>query len=312
MSPFFVSFFSSYLIMPLLAIIFAFVAYFVAKRNKLLRNKKFILYVLLVSLLLGIPALLGFIDYWFMPYVYLLLSGLYAILGWYNIKLVHHFQPDIAKKPYIAEFLTHFLMMFIGAAIFSLIFNLCNELKYGLWACTCLLAFVMPTLYKNLYERYMAIPLEVYKVWRYSSDYDLSSFDKMDFDKLLVMEVEIFKRVNDHSPSKIKAKAPDVMSFGLWFQKFISDYNMKFSKEPIEMLDGANLYGWIFYVKRSFFHKRRYIDYELSIFQNKVKEKYTIVAKRVSEQTNEEIVSKDIEKVAADKNDNNLEEDNQK
>ena len=308
MSPFFASFFSSYLIMPLLAMIFAFVAYFVAKKNKLFRNKKFIFYVLLTSLLLALPALLGFIDYWFMPYVYLSLSVLYAVLGWYNIKLIHHFLPDIKKKPYIAEFLTHFLMMFIGAAIFSVIFNLCNELKYGLWACTCLLTFVMPSLYKNLYERYMAIPLEIYKVWKYSNNYDLSSFDKMDFDKLLVMEVEIFKKVNDHSPSKIKVKAPDAMSFGLWFQKFISDYNMKFPKEPIEMSDKAELYGWIFYVKRSFFHRRRYIDYELSITQNRVKEKYTIVAKRVSEQTNEEIVSVDIEKVKTDKTEGNPEE----
>ena len=302
MSPLFASFFASYLIMPLLAIIFAFVAYFVAKRNNLLRNKKVIFYILLTSLLLSIPALLGFIHYWFMPYVYLSLQVLYAVMGWYNMKLVGHFLPEITKKPYIAEFLTHFLVMFIGAALFSLIFNLCNELKYGLWACTSLLSFVMPSLYKSLYERYMNIPLEVYKVWKYSSIYDLSSFDKMDFDKLLVMEVEIFKKASDNSPSKIKAKAPDVMSFGLWFQKFISDYNMKFPKEPIEMSGGADFYGWIFYVKRSFFHKRRYIDYELSITQNKLKEKYTIVAKRVSEQTNEEIVSVDAEKVSADGN----------
>ena len=310
MSPAFASFFASYLIMPLLAIIFAFLAYFLAKKNKLIRNKKFIFYVLLISLLLGIPALLGFIHYWFMPYIYLSLQVLYMLWGWYNIKLVHYFLPDIKKKPYIAEFLTHFLMMFIGAAIFSLIFNLCNELKYGLWACTCLLTFVLPSLYKSLYYRYMAIPLEVYKVWNYSNSYDLSSFDKMDFDKLLVMEIEIFKRVNDHSPSKIKAKAPDLMSFGVWFQKFISDYNLKFPKQPIEMSDEAKLYGWIFYVKRSFFHRRKYIDYDLSITQNKLKEKYTIVAKRVSEQINEEIISTDVEKVSTGEKEAGAEEKN--
>lgn len=300
MSPFFASFFTSYLFMPLLAMIFMFAAFFVAKRNKLLRNKKLIFYVLLTSLLLSLPALFGFIDYWFMPYVYLSLQILYGILGWYNIKLVHHFMPDLDKKPYIAEFLIHFLMMFVGAALFSLIFNLCNELKYGVWACTCLLTFVLPTLYKALYERYMAIPLEIYKVWKYSNSYDLSPFDKMDYDKLLVMEVEVFKKVSDHAPSKIKAKAPDSMSFGVWFQKFISDYNMKFPKQPIEMSDGADLFGWIFYVKRSFFHKRRYIDYEESFTDNKLKEKYTIVAKRVSEQTNEEIVTKVNENVTAE------------
>lgn len=292
MSPFFASFFTSYLFMPLLATIFAFIAYFVAKKNKLLRNKKIIFYILLVSLLLSIPALLGFIDYWFMPYVYLILQALYGILGWYNIKWVHHFMPDINDKPYIVEFILNSLIMFVGAALFSMIFNLCNELQYGIWACTCLLTFILPSLYKTLYEKYMAIPLEIYKVWKYSNSYDLSSFDKMDYDKLLVMEIEVFKKVDELAPTKIKAKAPDSMSFGIWFQKFISDYNIKFPKQPIEVSDGAELYGWIFYVKRSFFHKRRYIDYEESFVHNKLKEKYTIVAKRVSEQTNEEITTK--------------------
>lgn len=294
MSPFFASFFASYLFMPLLAFIFAFVAYFVAKKNKLFRNKKIIFYVLLASLILSIPALLGFVNYWFMPYIYLSLQILYGILGWYNIQLVHHFMPDIEKKPYLVEFFAHFLVMFVGAALFSLIFNLCNELQYGIWASTCLLTFLLPSLYKTLYEKYMAIPLEIYKVWKYTGSYDLSLFEKMDYNKLLVMEIEVFKSVNDFAPAKIKAKAPDSMSFGVWFQKFISDYNMKFPKQTIEMLDGTELYGWIFYVKRSFFHRRRYIDYELTITENKLKEKYTIVAKRVSDQTNEEIVAKNV------------------
>ena len=138
---------------------------------------------------------------------------------------------------------------------------------------------------------YMEIPLEIYKVWKYSINYDLSFFDKMDYDKLLVMEVEIFKNVKDYAPAKVKAKAPEAMAFGIWFNKFISDYNMKFPKSPIDMLDEKELYGWIFYVKRSFFHKRRYIDYELSLTENRIKEKFTIVAKRVSEQTNDEIVA---------------------
>ncbi len=305
MSPFFASFFTSYLFMPLLAMIFTFIAYFVAKKNKLLRNKKCIFYILLASLILSIPALLGFIDYWFMPYVYLSLQVLYGVLGWYNIKIVSHFMPDVKDKSYIVEFFAHFLIMFAGAALFSLVFNLCNELKYGIWASTCLLTFVLPTLYKALYEKYMAIPLEIYKVWKYSGSYDLSPFDKLDYNRLLVMEIELFKRVNDHAPAKVKAKAPDSMSFGVWFQKFISDYNMKSPKQPIELSDEADSYGWIFYIKRSFFHRRRYIDYEQSFIQNKLKERYTIVAKRVSEQTNEEVVAKSSEPVTTEQQDIN-------
>lgn len=295
MGSFVETFITSYVLMPLLAIIMGVVAYILAKKNKILKNKKLIIYIILGSLTLSLPVFLGFIHYWFMPYAYICLQVLYLILGWYNIKIIRYFYPDLDsvenKKPYYVEFLMHFIMMFIGAAFFSLIFNLCNELQYGLWACTCLLTFIFPTLFKETYNSYLNIPLEIYKVWKYSDKNDLSSFDEMDYNKLQVMELEIFKSVLDSTPSKIKAKAPDNMPFGIWFQKFLTDYNIKFTSTPIEVRDNNSRepYSWIFYTKPSFFLPRHYIDYELSIDENRIKDKHTIVVKRVSEFTNEEI-----------------------
>jgi hypothetical protein len=164
-----------------------------------------------------------------------------------------------------------------------MIFNLCNELQYGLWACTCLLSFMLPSLFKKTYEKYLEIPAEIYKVLKYKESEELSALEFLDYNKLMVIELELFKNVNDPTPSKIKAKAPDNMTFGLWFRKFLSDYNKKFPLNPIEVRDHDDYFGWIFYVKRSFFHPRKYIDYELSMAENKIKEKYTIVVKRVSE-----------------------------
>lgn len=284
MSPLFASFLSSYLIMPIMAVVLATISCFVAKKNKLLKNRKLILFVLLGSVLLSIPGLLGFIDYWFMPYVYLLLQFLYLVLGWYAIKIIHHILPPTEGTPssYLREFFICFLIMFVGAAFFSLIFNLCNELKYGLWACTCVFTFIFPSLMAKTYTTYLQIPLEIRKVWKYSSNEDLSQFELMDYNKLLVMEMEIFKRVHDLTPSKIKAKAPDNMPFGVWFQKFLTDYNIKFPRTPIDVMD-QKADGWIFYVKPSFFHPRRYIDHEISLIANKIKEKHVIIARRVNE-----------------------------
>jgi 3-phenylpropionate/cinnamic acid dioxygenase small subunit len=97
------------------------------------------------------------------------------------------------------------------------------------------------------------------------------------------MEIELYKTVNDTMPTKIKVKAPDNMTFDVWFMMFLTDYNYKFPREPIEYDDPASSYSWIFYVKRSFFVPRKYIDHELSIAENRIKEKHTILAKRVEE-----------------------------
>lgn len=64
---------SSYLLMPLLTVIFGIAAYFIARKNKLLNNKKLIAYLLLCGIILALPGLSGFMDYNFMPYAYILL-----------------------------------------------------------------------------------------------------------------------------------------------------------------------------------------------------------------------------------------------
>ena len=286
-----VKLFTSYLIMPFLAVVFTFAAYLISKKNKLFSNKKTIFYVLLAGLLLSIPGLLGFLDYEFMPYYYIGLFILYLLAGWGNISWIRKMVPNVANEgtPYIMEFLVHFAIMFIGAALFSVIFNLCNELQYGLWACTCVLGFVFPTLFYHTYQQYMDIPLEVHKTWSYSYNEDLSGFEYMDYNKLMLIELEFFKEVYDATSTKVKVKAPDNLAFGTWFQKFILDYNVKFPSTPIETKDKTKKtdYKWIFYVKRSFFLPRKYIDYELTIPQNQIKEKHTVIAKRVFQNEDE-------------------------
>lgn len=65
---------SSYLLMPVLTVIFGIAAYFIARKNKLLNNKKLIVYLLLCGIVLALPGLSGFMDYNFMPYIYVLLA----------------------------------------------------------------------------------------------------------------------------------------------------------------------------------------------------------------------------------------------
>jgi len=289
---------SSYLLMPILAMVMGFIAFFVAKRNKLLSNRKLIFYVLLMSVLLCAPALLGFIPYIFMPYLYILLQALYLLAGYYGVIFVRKHLPEMKKKnssddgerknPFLVIFLFQFVIMFIAAALFSTVFNLCSELKYGIWASTCLLSFIFPPLFWETYNKYMIIPPEIFKTWNYSKS--TQTFPApTDYDRLLVMEIELYKTLADVAPMKIKAKAPDNIPFGVWFKMFLTDYNYKFPRERIEYEDPKDSYSWIFYVKRSFFLPRKYIDHELTVVENRIKEKHTILAKRVSEDKKQEI-----------------------
>jgi len=275
----------SFMIMPLLAVVFTFAAYLIAKKNRLLSNKKAIFYILIVGLSLSIPGLLGFLDYEFMPYYYIVLVFVYMVVGWFNIGWAKHWIPNLKneKTPYPLEFMIYFVIMFIGAALFSVIFNLCNELQYGLWAATCVFPFVFPSLFYETYKKYMDIPLEVHNIWKFSHEVDLSHFEYMDYNKLMVLELEFVKQLNDGISTKVKAKAPDNVQFGTWFQKFLLDYNVKFPATPIELKNEDGDFGWIFYIKRSFFLPRKHVNYDLTIPENGIKENHTIIIKRVTE-----------------------------
>lgn len=278
-----------YLLLPIIGFILAGVMLIIAKKNQLLSNKKLIFYFLAACLILALPALLGFIDYWFMPYVYIGLQILYLFLGWYNLKVLKMLIKDIDEKPYYIEFLFVFVVMFVGMALFSLIFNLCNELQYGIWASTCILPFIFPSIFRKAYQSYIDIPLEIYKIWSYEGQIDdISDTDYIDYDKITVVEMELFKQVSDMEPLNIKAKASEDMLFGTWFKIFIDDYNKKSTHSPIIYSDYDNSYGWIFYTITSILGRKKYIDPDLSFAGNKIKEHRVIIAKRTQYEESEE------------------------
>ena len=279
MEPAIENFISLYLLLPVTAVISGIIMLFAAKKNQLLNNRRAVFYFLSTVTVLALPGLFGFVDYWFMPDYYLGLSAFYLISGCCYLKILPLMVKGIGDKPYYVEFLIVFVTGFVGAAFFSTVFNLCNELQYGRWACSCMLPFIFPSLYRKMYNAYMDIPYAIYKTWSYDEEQTTDS-EHFDQDRVLVVELELFRQVSDGNPLNIKAKASGNEPFGRWFKRFIDDYNIKSPQSPIIHSDPINSWGWIFYTYSAVLRRRKYIDPDLSFAGNKIKEKNTITAKR--------------------------------
>ena len=276
-----VKFVIMYLLFPIIAVIFGVITFLIGKKNGLLNNKKLIYFFVASCVILTLPALLGYIDYWFMPYAYIGLQILYLILGCFFLSILKKVEKDIENKPYYVEFLFVFVVMLIGIGLFSLVFNLCNELQYGLWACTCILTFILPTLFRKTYYSFLEIPLEVYKVWSYKNqDENMWVENESESNKIIVVELEIARETSAATPLNIKAKASENMPFGFWFKVFLNDYNIKSSATPIAYTDYGDSYGWIFYRLSSVFGRKKHIDTDLTFAENNIKERQVIIAKR--------------------------------
>lgn len=278
--------FLRYLLMPLVAIVLTFVYGILQKKNALLQNKKVIFFVLLSALILGVPGLVGLLGVNFSTSIYLCCQFLYIGLGILYIRaLLRHVSVKLTKYRMLVEIVVTLIVAVLGMYVFSLLFNLFHPLKNGLLVSSCILTVIIPLLFHWSYQAFLDIPPEIYKVWRYIIGKEELDLDGLDFNRMMVLEVEFSRKVHDEELIKVKAKAPANVVYGDWFQKFINDYNFKFQESPIAHSDNFNqTYGWIFYVKPSFFSRRRYIDPDLSIIDNKILEARTIVCKRVVNQ----------------------------
>jgi hypothetical protein len=274
--------FISYLLLPILAIILTILGWFIAKKNKLLKNKKFFIYIFLATLILALPSLLGFFDYIFMPFIYLSLLVFYLFVGWLNQLYINRYLEKSTKFSFGFRLFLSVILTLLGTAVFSLIFNFCNELKYGLAASSCMLTFLLIPLYRQTYLYYIEIPVEIYKIWNYNTSPSASD-EKLDVNNLMVIDIELYKNTNDTDLLRITAKTSENITFANWFKIFLNDYNKKSPLNPIYYSDTEDPYGWIFFTKSRFLKRRKYIDPDLSFIENKIKPHNNIMARRVKD-----------------------------
>ena len=115
----------NYLLFPVIVLILGLLSVVIAKKNKLLSDKKAVITVLGSSLFYSLFGLSGFFGMTFMPYVYLFIQFLFLLLGFVNQKLLSHFIPQLKSMGLIFVVVLQFL---ISWAVFAIIFNFTNEL----------------------------------------------------------------------------------------------------------------------------------------------------------------------------------------
>lgn len=275
--------FTSYILFPLLTMIMGAVMVVLNKKNKLMSSRRLVVTVLLTSLVLAVPGFGGALGLQFMPWGYLGAQVIYLLFGILAVWLLSKHYPEVLEHRKGMLVLCAVIAVGLGVFLFKLAFNWLNDLDYGWLAATSALVFLVPLVFWWAYMAMLEIPSEIYTVWYYPRQAVSMDLFDVDLDKLKVLEVELFKAVNDPSPLKVKVKAPPDMVFGAWFQKFIDDYNTKFPRAGVQF-EGpeGDAYGWIFYVKPSFFKKKQFINPDISVAQNQVSEKLAIHARRVT------------------------------
>ncbi|MDX8340120.1 TssN family type VI secretion system protein [Draconibacterium sp. IB214405] len=259
----------------------------------LLKNKnvkssflKTLIYAVLLAVIIGAGGFLGLKSLIDISYnlTYILLGIWMLVLGVTNVFILKNIMAWCDQKSFGTELMFTFFTAILGGIVLQLVFVL-TDFKFfaGVYLIT-LFLFVLPYVFYGSVLRYMAIPVKILRKWYYPVDKHIEDPSDREMEMPLVVGFEFKKKHDDVGMTSFRAKAPKEMIFGKLFYYFINDYNHRNPDEKIEFLNEKEKpWGWIFYIKPSWFSKIRYIDPEETNSFNLIKENSVIVCKRLIE-----------------------------
>jgi len=238
---------------------------------------------LLFSLVIICGGLYGFSEDNFNGFsYYLFLCVLYLVFGALITFMFKKEYFEITKYKLMIEILVVLVITSLSYFGFSLVFDFTSGLDIGGIYAKSVFFFIIPYFFMLALDTFLRIPTSIYKVWYVNEFAEEPDFDKVNIRNIYLLSVDLMKDVNQNKTTNIRVKAPFEMKFGDWYQSFLVNYNDKYVESPIQykFLDGTSM-GWVFYTKPSLFKRKKFIDANKSVLQNKLNEKLTIVATRV-------------------------------
>ena len=247
--------------------------------------KKSLLFIFLFAFVITLPAIITYFNHEVSSsYLWMIgFSLFYLGLGIGSYLLLKHEIFGELNKPDTSNILLTIIFASLGYIGFILLFNYSDEYKLGPVFGIGILLFIIPLIFMISFEIMASMPQEIFKVWYYPVDDELPDLEKEDLNLILSIEIEFNRNPEVNEPAiTYKAKAPVSMLYKEWFMYFVYKYNEKFDDNQLKVTDdNNNVYGWVFYPKPSFWSSKKYIDFDISLRDNKIVDNQIIIAKRV-------------------------------
>jgi Type VI secretion system, TssN len=270
-----------FLIIAIAMIITIFIS---SKTPKLKQDKKkYIIYILVQSLFISI---FGFVLYNFKDTSvyqrFVSLQIYFGFTGTIHLYLYHRYFKKFDAEKIYSEIAVVFVSALYMSAFVTIIAGHFNEFGYIFYLCATLLFFIIPTLTYALFEMAISIPVKLHKRWFYPLNIKYPLPQASEMRNIIILNLVFQKKENDNQIINFKVKAPKAFDFGRLFYYFINDYNEKNPTAKINYVDGKDQpFGWYFYTKPKWFGSSDYIDPEVAIDTNNIKDGETIICQRI-------------------------------
>lgn len=246
---------------------------------------KTFLYQLLFGVLPSGVVLLAYTELQAYPiYLFLSFQACYFLLGILFCIILYRVLQWTREPHFGYELLFLFATALMGTGFYLLLYTYLFLSPYNYLFISSALFFIIPFLVYHTFEKAILIPRTKIKTWECPSDENVPYPSKYEMQKPFVVTLLLKKNPDEKKYKYYRAKAPREMPFGKLMFYFIKDYNTKHSEGPIfynEEETGVP-YEWVFYFKpRWYYPIVRYIDTDMLVQENKIKENSVIICKRV-------------------------------
>lgn len=286
-------FFLKYLLAPLVMIVAVAILSAIAKGKAVLKMKKLVIFILLLGLILALPSLLGFLKYEFIWGGLITSITIYLGLGWFFnwFSTTKTFSSIGFKERKWFIILGLFIAMVMAVWVYYFVFSWANQLGYELWAMLSLLWFLIPPFYEFSKSLYLKIPSPFYKLWIIDKQAnDEEYWSTVDTFRLMQVTIKIKRSPEVKHYASFSVKLPEDVTLGRWFNRFVSDQNIQFPNDVIDLEGDNGPYGWIVYTNKWFSMPifTRMLDFEGDVTQNRIKNKTVLYVRRVSKNKEDE------------------------
>ena len=208
--------------------------------------------------------------------VYMTVAGIAHLKVFYDV-----FKKFEAKK-FWQEVVIAFCVILFLSGFLVVITKYFDEIQYIFYLVSTMLFFIVPMLCYQLFEYSVSIPVKLHKRWFYPMNDRYPTPKAAEMRNIIILNLVFQKKEADEQIINFKVKAPKAIDYGRLFYYFINDYNEKNPSSQINFLDSKNQpYGWYFYTKPKWFSSSEYIDPDLAIDTNNIKDGTTIICQRI-------------------------------
>lgn len=246
-------------------------------------KKRYFIYILVQGLMFLIfGAILYNLKETTLNIRFISLQVYFVIAGAVHLTFFHlYFKKFEAEQIYKEIFIALVTSIFLAAFLIMLVSHF-QEFDYLIYTLGTLLFFLIPTFCYTLFQTAISIPAKLHKRWFYPVNTKYPSPQISEMRNVIILNLVFHKKENDTQIINFKVKAPRAFDFGKLFYYFINDYNEKNPNSQIRYLDDRNQpFGWYFYTKPKWFSSSDYIDPELAIDTNNIKDGETIICQRI-------------------------------